>query len=395
MPRRLLLILIGGLLLLLCIPALAAAAPVTVDLRIEGKTSTLYEGTVTTDVRPIDVGDGTGSHKCDGTNNAANPTPAPTRGAAFVAAAQGPGGFSFQGTWFDSFEDVSFETIAGQSVAYDPGPPGRYLVEYKNAASAFVGSCQDQISNGDDILYAYGTGAEQLLKLAGPATATPGATATLHVTDAATGTPVSGATVDGKTSAADGSVAFALAAPGPVTFKAAKDGAIRSNSVTVCATNGDDGACGSATPTPCVTTGKDGLCGTRDLTAPVASLLGIVDRKHYARKKGPRRLRAHVEDPSGLLAVKLRLTRNAGGGHCTYFSGRSERFRPGRLITGSRCGATRGQWFKVGDDADVDYLLPKRLPRGRYVLDVNAIDKAYNRADKRKRGKNRIVFYVG
>jgi len=350
MPRRLLSVLIGGLLLLLCIPALAAAAPVTVDLRIEGKTSTLYEGTVTTDVRTIDVGDGTGAHKCDGTNNAANPTPGPTRGAAFVTAAQGPGGFSFQGTWFASFEDV---------------------------------------------LYAYGTGAEQLLKLAGPATVTPGATATLHVTDAATGTPVSGATVDGKTSAADGSVAFALAAPGPVTFKAAKAGAIRSNGVTVCATNGDDGACGSATPTPCVTNGKDGLCGTRDLTAPVARLLGIVDRKHYARKKGPRRLRAHVEDPSGLLAVKLRLTRNAGGGHCTYFSGRSERFRPGRLISGSRCGATRGHWFKVGDDADVDYLLPKRLPRGRYVLDLNAIDKAYNRDDKRRHGKNRIVFYVG
>jgi len=29
------------------------------------------------------------------------------------------------------------------------------------------------------------------------------------------------------------------------------------------------------------------------------------------------------------------------------------------------------------------------------VLDANAIDKAYNRDDKRRRGGNRIVFHVG
>jgi hypothetical protein len=394
MPRRLPLVLLGGLLLVLSLPALAAAAPVTVDLRIEGKTSTLYQGTVTTDVRTIDVGDGTGVHKCDGTNNGANPTPGPTRGAAFVAAATGPGGFTFSGSWFDSFEDVGFDTIAGQSVAYDPGPPFAFLVEYKNGQSASVGSCQDQIATGDDVLYAYGNGSEQLLKLAGPATVTPGASATLHVTDATTGEPVSGASVNGQTTGPTGTVAFALGAPGPRSFKATKDGAIRSNSVTVCATDGADGACGS--PPPCETTGSDGLCGTRDFTSPIASLVGIADREHFARKKGPRHLRVHVaEDPSGLLMVKLRLTRNAGHGLCQYFSGRSERFRRGRLIDGSRCGANRGHWFKVGDDPDVDYLLPKRLPRGRYVLDVNAIDKAYNRDDKRKRGRNRIVFYVG
>ncbi|MDX6692254.1 MAG: hypothetical protein QOG15_3711 [Solirubrobacteraceae bacterium] len=393
MPRRLLVILTGGLLLLLCIPALAAAAPVTVDLRIEGKTSTLYEGTVTTDIRTIDVGDGTGAHTCDGTNNGANPTPGPTRGAAFAAAAAGPAGFSFQGTWYPGFQDVTFETIAGQSVAFEM--PDQFLVEYKNAVSASVGSCQDQIASGDDVLYAYGNGSEQLLKLAGPATVTPGATATLHVTDAATGTPVAGATVNGTQSTADGSVAFALPAPGPVKFKASKAGAIRSNSVTVCASSGADGACGSVTPTPCETTGRDGLCGTRDLTAPRATILGISDRQHFARKKAPRHLRARVSgDPSGLLFSKLRLTRNAGRGRCTYFNGRTERFRRGLLINGTRCGATHGHWFKVGDEPDVDYLLPKRLPRGRYVLDVTAIDRAYNRDNGRVRGRNRVVFYV-
>src|SRR4051812_22931256 len=93
MPHRLLAVLVGGLLLAFALPALAAAAPVTVNLRIEGKTRTLYQGTVTTDVGPVDVGDGTGPHACDGTPGVA--TPAPTRGNAIITAARGPGGFGF------------------------------------------------------------------------------------------------------------------------------------------------------------------------------------------------------------------------------------------------------------------------------------------------------------
>lgn len=390
MPRRLLPVLCGGLLLLLCLPALAAAAPATVDLRIEGRTSTLYEGSVTTGVRTIDVGDGSGPHKCDGTNNGAHPTPGPTRGAAFAAAAAGPGGFAFRGRWSNTYEDVSFDAIAGQPVTYDP-VTGAFLVEYKNAAAASAGSCQDKISTGDDVLYAYGTGSERLLKLTGPATVAPGVTATLRVSDAASGAPVAGASVNGATSTADGTVKLVLGARGPRTFKASKPGAIRSNRVTVCATDGADGACAT---TRCVTSGRDGLCGTRDLTAPVSGIRGIREGKRFAHKKGPRRLRAHVDpDPSGLLTVKLRLTRNDRG-RCSYFSGRSERFRRNRRFGGSHCGASHGYWFRVGNDADIDYLLPKRLPRGRYVLDVKAIDRAYNRDDVRQRGRNRVVFYV-
>jgi hypothetical protein len=85
--------------------------------------------------------------------------------------------------------------------------------------------------------------------------------------------------------------------------------------------------------------------------------------------------------------VKLRLTRNDRG-RCSTFSGKRERFvrRP--------CGVAKGFWFKIGDRASWEYLLPSRLRRGRYVLDVNAIDKAYNRDDVRKRGQNRMVFRV-
>jgi len=59
-----------------------------------------------------------------------------------------------------------------------------------------------------------------------------------------------------------------------------------------------------------------------------------------------------------------------------------------------RCGAGNGSWFKIGTDGAWSYLLPQRLPAGRYVIDVNAIDKAFNRDDTRRRGSNRAVFFV-
>jgi len=389
MPCRRLSVLVGGLLLVcsFCLSAVAAAAPVTVNLRIEGKTATLFEGPVTTDVRTIDVGDGGGPRTCDGTNGAANPTPGPTRGAAVGAAAAGPGGFSFTGTYSAMFQDILFTTIAGQNVEFDP-VTNEFLGEYKNWAFASLGPCQDQISTGDDVLFAYAAFGAPLLRLSGPATVRPGESATLRVTDAnAAEAPVPGVSVGGQSTGADGTATVLLAAPGPQAFKASKAGAVRSNRVTVCATSGSDGACGSTT--------GGGTGGVRDRTAPSSAIVGIKEGQRFARGKGPRRLRAKIaSDPSGLLAVKLRLTRTDAG-RCTYFSGKAERFRRGRLLDGSRCGAKRGHWFGVGDGATVDYLLPKRLPRGRYVLDVNAIDKAYNRDDMRRRGGNRVVFYVG
>ena len=56
-----------GLLLLLVCAVPAVAAPVTVNLRVEGKAATHYEGPVTVDVRTVDGNDGSGAHTCDTT----------------------------------------------------------------------------------------------------------------------------------------------------------------------------------------------------------------------------------------------------------------------------------------------------------------------------------------
>ena len=92
----------------------------------------------------------------------------------------------------------------------------------------------------------------------------------------------------------------------------------------------------------------------------------------YSRRRAPRLLRGTVAaDPSGLRAVKLRLTRRRGGRCCVLL-------RAPRALR-ARCAAGAARSSRIGDRADWSYLLPKRLGRGRYVLEVKAIDGAFNR----------------
>jgi hypothetical protein len=380
----------AGLLTLAC-AAPAVAAPVTVDLRIEGKTSTLFEDPVTVDVRTFHfTGDGT-SHRCDGTaaeNQGPSATPVPTRGGA-VAQAIDTQGLVARGTWSASFGSPTFTDIAGEDVNFDPGT-NKFLAEYKNGAFASFGSCGDPVANGDRVLFAWADGSEQLLALSGPATARPGETVTVRATDAANGNPVSGANVGGAVTGADGNaVVGPLNERGNNDLKASKSGAIRSNRVRVCVTDGADGACGTTGPAPAASSGGSSGTGgapvARDTSAPVARIAGIRNGQRFKRKKAPRTLRGSVApDPSGLRAVKLSLTRQARG-RCQLYSPSKERFRR------SRCG--RRVNFSIGDRQDWSYLLPKRLGKGRYVLDVIAVDKLGNR-DTLARGRNRVVFFV-
>jgi hypothetical protein len=371
---------LAGLLLALVVAASASADPVTVNLRIEGKTRTLFEGPVTTDVRPFRFTDETTEHQCDGTdaNGGSNAAPVATRGAVITAASQATP-FSMSGDWFDGF-GASFSEIGGESVAYDPNT-NEFLAEYENWQFAQVGACADDAKTGDEDLFAYGTGGETLLKLSGPSTAAPGATVNVQVVDGSSGAPVSGATVDGHLSAADGTVIVGpYAERGDHALKATRDGAIRSNAHHVCVTDGSDGACGTSQPAPAATSpaGPDG-------TAPEGRIVGIPEQARFSTKSAPRELKGSVKaDPSGLRWVQLRLTRRSHG-RCWYFSGSRERFRS------TRCG--RSFAFRIGDKTDWSYLLPARLKPGRYVLDALAVDRANNH-ERLARGRNRIVFFV-
>src|SRR4051795_10953412 len=104
----------------LWIAAPAQAAPVTVNLRVEGSSQTLYEGPVTTDAKTL-TKDNTGAHPCDGTNGGANPTPGPTMTGAMddgIASV----GLTWDGTWFSSINDFGIDRIGPDTVpgSFDP-----------------------------------------------------------------------------------------------------------------------------------------------------------------------------------------------------------------------------------------------------------------------------------
>ena len=151
-----------------------------------------------------------------------------------------------------------------------------------------------------------------------------------------------------------------------------------------------------ATPPPCFTDGADGRCGTVDRQAPVALITSISEGAVFGRRSGPRDLRGTAgilgprglePDGTGILMVKLRLTRRVGP-RCSTWSPNRERFVP------RPCGAENGFFWRVGETPDWEYVLPAALGRGRYVLDADAIDRNGNRLRERRRGENRVVFRV-
>jgi len=343
--------------LALAAPSVAGAAPATVKLRIEGPTKTLFEGPVTTDVRQFRFTGDMTSYRCDGTDANGGPSaaPVPTRGAA-VAEASERTPFTTKGTFSTSLGSPSFSEIAGENVAFDPDT-NKFLGEYKNGQFSNFGSCGDPVTTGDDVLFAYGDGSEQLLALAGPADAKSGDTVRLNVTDTATKAPVAGAAVGDRQTDAAGNVDVVVPETGLSQFKATKPGAIRSNRVEV---------------------------RIRDVVRPVGRVLGISEGQSFSRTAAPRQLHVSATDASGIKRVRLRLTRSYRG-KCQYLSGSLERLRT------TTCG--RSFPFTASMEGDFTYLLPARLGPGRYVLDAIATYRASNR-DLLARGRSRIVFFV-
>jgi hypothetical protein len=386
MPDRLVLGTAVAAVLLLS-PAVAQAAPVTVQLRVEGPTRTFFEGPVTTDVRTFHFTNDRTPHVCDGTaaTGGTSSVPVPVRNGALLTAAE-EHGFALEGS-FGQF-GATFTKVGDEAVGFDAAT-SRYLVEYLGGQASQLGGCSEQVRAGDDVLYAYATGSEPLLKLTAPAGAVPGAPVALNVTDAA-GAPVAGAAVAGATTGADGT-AVATFTAGPHVLKAEKAGAIRSNAATVCATTGDDGLCGTTVAPPEPQPAPPSGDGSQDepVVRTAGRIASVTQGRRFARGKGPRVLEGGVTvGRPGLRDVRLRLTRKDGH-RCQRFDGRRERF-----VRTRRCGPTHGTFFSVGTGPAWSYQLPARLPRGRYVLDLRTVDRAGVVTKRLVRGRTRVVFVV-
>jgi hypothetical protein len=348
--------------ILVFLPSVAAAGP-SVTVRVEGAAGTLLERTRVT--LP---------------DAAAPPCDAPHTAAAAIEAAT-------VGNW-DRQEFV--QTILGETHAFADSDYWAEWVDRGAGPRRGSGICADVLAEGDEVLMLVDRAPPPAfaptvfpLDLEGvPPVVRRGQAVTVTVVEytSATGapgegerTPVAGATVTGggasATTGPDGRATLVLSQSGAV--KATRPGNAASGAEPVSVVDAE------AAPPP--------VTPLADRAGPVARIAGIRDGQRFRRRRAPRLLRGTVDaDPSGLRAVKLRLTRQTGG-RCWYFSGTRERFLR------RRCGTRHA--FRVGEAARWSYLLPARLPRGRYVLDAYAIDRAGNR-DQLARGRSRVVFYV-
>ncbi len=352
---------LAGLVLTLLLAAPAVAGP-TVTVRVEGARGTLLERTrVTLPDTPPPV----------------NACGAQTAAAAIDVATAG--------NWD---RQMFTETILGEKHAFEASD---YWAEWLDRGSGIkrgAGICTDVLNEGDEVVMLvdvspppnYAPSVFPLDLEGVPAQARVGDAITVTVveyrsTSGATGegerTPVAGATVRAgaatATSGPDGRATLVLGERGALTVKATRDGNAASGAESV--TVGDV----AAAPSP------------PDTTAPEATIVGIRDGQVFSRRRAPRELRGTVAgDPSGLWAVKIRLSRRFAG-DCWYFSGSREQ------LLKRTCGKKYA--FKVGEESEWSYLLPARLPRGRYWLDLYGIDRAFNKTAF-TRGTNRVSFTV-
>ncbi|HTR73558.1 MAG TPA: hypothetical protein VMG80_08170, partial [Solirubrobacteraceae bacterium] len=372
-------------------------APIKVFLRVEGSTQTLFEGPV--DVEPIFDPPGIepksgGNHPCDvkdnGENGGFGAAGAPPTAALYDAATTQH--LAFDATWYESIHDFDVAQV-GEDVA-DSGGNEAYWGYAVNYTTAEVGGCQIRLSPGSEVLWAYNFfGLSHLLDLSGPSLAQVGVPFTVHVVDGQTGQAIAGAAIGedigGVTATIAGSpvtdtsgnATLTLSHAGAVKLKATAPESVRSNGLSIEVATPGSVACACASgshPSPNST--------TPDVT-DLATIEGVAGGHVYPHRSAPRLLAGTVTVPAGgtLREVKISLKRTFRG-RCFGFSGSRESF------TKIRCRRP-ARFFSVGSSESFSYLLPARLPPGRYVYDIEAVDDA-GQATKLVNGVSQVVFTV-
>jgi len=403
--RRILLALCASMLAALLVCSAALATPVTVKLRVEGSTKTLFEGEIAAGPETIEAPSGKGPHPCNyaengaggGYENGGSTSGTPTTALHAAAVANG---LAFDAQWFGSGKEENenpgdfFVSQVGSDVNQSSAPYDSWGFAV-NDTTAPVGGCQIALAPGNEVLWAYNYfNLKHLLSLTAPASANVGSTFTVHVTDGHTGEPISGAevgevlegvTATGAITGADGNATVTLNHLGTVELKATRSDSVRSNGVAVCVHSGNDGLCG-APMSPNTGPPFPGPTAPTPLVSDVPVVVGVKAGRVYARHSAPRLLQGAVTVPAGgtLREVRISLTRSYRG-RCFVFSGSKERF--------VRAKCARKAFFTVGSSLSFSYLLPSSLPRGRYVFEVQAVNDA-GVSTKPVGGVSQVVFRV-
>ena len=316
----------------------------------------------------------------------------PTRGAAIAAAAQAPFAMRRLGR---GVRQPDFETIDGRERRLRRRHRALPRPSTRTAGRAEVGACDDPVTSGDQVLFAYAALRRPvLLALSGPATAKPGETRHGQGDRRGDGRAGRGRERRGRARARR----RRQATVGPRTTAAIRlQGQQGRRSaptrVRVCVTDGADGACGDERrPRAGAAPGRRSR--RRPTTPPDGQAAGLKD--HQVFTSGPRELRGSFADTSGVqgrqaaadqarrqaLLVLLRQARSASAARsaaagvlrdrrpaptgptcCRRSSGRaatcSTPWRSTAPATAPRCSAAARGWCSPSDEA------PRRPPSSR------------------------------
>jgi hypothetical protein len=243
-----------GALVLLCLAAAstATAAPVGVTVRVEGASKTILEEPVTTDGHDVTPASG-GTHRCDGTNAGAHPSPVPTPTAALDDVTRGHS-ISWDADWFASFEDFVVTRVADEHAT-----SSQFWGLVVNGQFASSGGCQTSLTQGDEVVWVFDAFSKSaVLRLSGPGTATVGQPMSVQVTDTQTAAPAANASVNGTATGSDGVATLTFNEEGIYRLKAERPDAVRSNTLIVCADPAGAAACTSSDKAaPVISSGFD------------------------------------------------------------------------------------------------------------------------------------------
>jgi hypothetical protein len=316
----------------------AGAAPVNVNLRVEGASRTIFDGPVTTDGHTITTASSMGPQPCDGTNAGAFPSPVPTATAALDDGAR-LNGFTWDADWFSSFSDFSVKDVAG-----DAANTTQFWGLVVNSQFSQTGGCTTKVNNGDEVLWVFDAFNKiHVLKLSAPASATTGAPVAVQVVDGQNGTPVAGATVNGQTTAADGKATLSFANAGVYKLKADKADSVRSNSISLCVDP----------------PGAD-PCTSGDKTAPTVT--AILAGKKLASETGRSRT----------MLISWQASDASGAGVAYYAVDVRE------LSDGVRT-AKAGPWTSIVDRTVLTGVHYRGESGSAYQFRITAVDRAANR----------------
>jgi hypothetical protein len=365
-----------------------ASAPATVTVRVEGLTETkLLPTQVTLTGTPV-VKDGNPEHACGGNTG--------------VGALQLATGGNWTGPWNSGFKQYEIYSIEGENHVFEKGAPANYFWSFwPNDKESEVGACEAEVKAGDHVLFfpsCFGTACPQPtptpLEVEAASSANVGEPALVTVrrfSSSGVASEVAGAAVvgggAGSTTDSNGHAILTFFHPGEITVRATASEAIRAET-TICIHNGNDGTCGTT-----VTGGGPGKSSVTAQTPPLVSTVdvaraaGVKNGHVYSRHSAPRVLEGVIEVPSGgtLRQVRISLERRYRG-RCLDFSGSR-----GRFVRTKKCGSAA--FFSVGGSESFSYLLPARLPKGRYVFEVEGVDSAGHTTNLVS-GVSQVVFRV-